>query len=81
MYIGWFKDIPEADKAEYEKQVRSALFTLKRLDEMLQEECALLDRQEIDPAAYDTPNWDYRQAHKNGQRAMLEKIRKIISVN
>jgi hypothetical protein len=80
MYIGWFKNVPEADKLNREATVRSALLSLG-LDELLQDECALLDRQEVDPTTYDTPNWDYRQAHKNGQRAMLEKVRKIISLN
>jgi hypothetical protein len=50
------------------------------LDTLLQDEYTQLDRQEVDPSVYDTPNWAYRQAHKNGQRAMLEKIRKIISL-
>jgi hypothetical protein len=81
MYIGWFKDVPEEEKADREKSIRSALLVLSRLDEMLQEESNLLDRQETDPTIYDSPNWDYKQAHKNGARGAFEKVRKIISVD
>lgn len=79
MYIGWTKDIPIEDKVDAEKNIRSALMTLN-LERFLDDEVAQLDRQEIDPSVYDTPNWNYRQAHKNGYRQAIEKIRKIISV-
>lgn len=79
MYIGWFKNVPDEDKKDRESMVRSALMTLD-LDTILSDEVAQLDRQECDPSVYDSPNWDYRQAHKNGARGAYEKIRKIISV-
>jgi hypothetical protein len=81
MYIGWFKDIPDEDKADHEKIIRSALLALDQFDGMLKNEIDMLDRQECDPTTYDTPNWAYRQAHKNGARAAYEKMRKIISLS
>lgn len=40
-----------------------------------------LERQELSPKAYDSPNWQYRQAHANGYRQCLSMIKDLINLD
>lgn len=40
-----------------------------------------IDRMELDPRIYDTPNWDKRIAHDNGFKQCLKKIKNIINLD
>jgi len=54
---------------------------LDRLQELLDQEKAALESAEISPKMYDSPNWDYKQAHTNGFKSALRTVSKIINLD
>lgn len=81
MYTIWTKHLAEDQKERFKSQIIGARDVLERLEEILREEEAQLDRSEIDPNSFDTPNWDYKQAYKNGYRAGLAVMTKLIDLD
>jgi hypothetical protein len=82
MYLDWTKhltDVKEQDR--FQKSVLGSKQVLDRLGAILKEYEKSLDRSETDVSTYETPNWDYKQAHKNGYRACLTKIRDLINLD
>lgn len=82
MMIVWTKnlDTPE-EKERFESTVKSAKPVLKRLTDLLIEEEDALDRSEINPDVYESASWASKQAHKNGQRSMIRKIKNLINLD
>lgn len=78
----WSNHIQDPDeKVQFEKSVLHSKWILVRLKEILESMERGLDRQEANPKAYDTPNWDYRQAHANGYRQALYSIKDLITLD
>jgi hypothetical protein len=78
----WTKNLKDPEvKKRFESTLWGSKPVLDRLSQLLSEEEAELDRTEISAEAYDNPNWSYKQAHKNGQRAMLRKIQNLINLD
>lgn len=73
------KDPEERDK--FVNKILSSREVLERLTNILREFEKSLDKSELDLKAYETPNWDYVQAHKNGYRACLYRIKDLISLD
>jgi len=71
----------EEEKENFRREVRSARSVLERLTALVDEDEALLDRSETDQRIYDVPNWDYRQAHKNGLRQYMRAIRLLTNLD
>lgn len=78
----WTKNLksPE-EKDRFENNLKSAKPVFKRLTQLLTEEEEELDRSELNVDTYETPNWASKQAHKNGQRTMLRKIKNLINLD
>lgn len=78
----WTKNLktPE-EKERFENSLKGSRLVLERLVQMLDEEEADIDRSEMNLDTYSTPNWSEKQAHKNGQRSMLRKIKNLISLD
>lgn len=72
MLIDWTKHLkdPEA-KAKFEDQIRGARPVLEHLLKIVEDSRGALDRSETNINVYAAPNWDFRQAHKNGNRETL----------
>lgn len=82
MMTVWTKNLDtQEDKDRFESTVKSAKPVLKRLTELLVEEEEAIDRSEINPDVYEAASWASKQAHKNGQRAMIRKIKNLISLD
>lgn len=60
------------DKIELENAVRSARPVLELLAKMVEDQTSQLASTELDPKAFDNPNWAYKQAYKNGYRCSLK---------
>ena len=69
----------EEDKKRFERTYQASRATLDRLQQLLDEEKAGLESSEISPKIYETPNWDYKQAHTNGFKAALKMVSKLIT--
>ena len=82
MYLDWTKHLTNAEEKEsFEKEILGARRVLERQSAILNEYEKSLDKSEIDLNTYETPNWDYKQAHKNGYRACLYRIRDLINLD
>lgn len=77
--LEWFKGYPDDKKETLEQLLRNSSTVLGRLTEILDQWEAELLRQECNVADYDAPNWTYRQAHRNGDRARIRKLRDLLS--
>lgn len=82
MITAWTKHLKtDEDKDRFNKSLKSARHVLGRLQELLDEEKAGLEAAEISPKIYETPNWDYKQAHTNGFKAALKMVSKLITLD
>jgi hypothetical protein len=64
-----------ADREEFKQYLANSRRLFDELDHLLVREEALLPRQEYD---YSDAAWAYKQAHLNGMRDMLSRIRQLI---
>lgn len=82
MYSKWTSHLKdEQSKQNFRLQVISARDVLNRQKQINEEWEKNLDRSEIDPRQFDTPNWEYRQAWKNGFRAALHQSKTLIDLD
>jgi hypothetical protein len=82
MITAWTKHLQsEEDKQRFTKTVLASRATLERLQQLLDEEKAGLESAEISPKIYETPNWDYKQAHTNGFKSALKMVSKLITLD
>lgn len=78
MIPNWTAHIKDPDeKARFKKYIYGSKSLLDRMNVLLDEYENELDRSETDPSSYDSPSWAARQAHKNGYRECLNKIKKL----
>lgn len=82
MYTKWTSHIGDPEvKEAFKSQILSSRVALDRLKTILKEEETGLNRSETDIKSFDQPNWDYRQAYKNGYRASLGFVTKLIDLD
>lgn len=82
MISAWTKNLKSLDDADrFKKHLFSSKAILERLQELMDEEKNALETVEISPKMYDSPNWDYKQAHNNGFRAALKMVSKLITLD
>ena len=80
MITAWTKHLKtDEEKDKFTKSLKAARHVLDRLHALLDEEKAGLETAEISPKIYETPNWDYKQAHTNGFKAALKMVSKLIT--
>lgn len=82
MYSKWTSHLAtEQAKEEFRRDILRAKDVLDRQKQILNEEEAYLDRSEMNIKQFDQPNWEYRQAFKNGYRAALEIQKRLIDLD
>lgn len=82
MLVEWTKHLPSEDeKQDFRRKVQGSKIVLDRLVALLEEYEQTLDRVETNIENYSTPSWDYRQAHKNGNREMIYRIKKLVNLD
>lgn len=82
MYTRWTKHLSDDEEIQrFKNSIYSARHVLERLRDLLKEDLESLDKSELDQRIYDLPNWDYRQAHKNGVRQAYNQINLLIDLD
>lgn len=82
MYSKWTSHLKsEEEKSDFRLKVISAREILDRQKQILDEEEKSLDRSEIDIRQFDQANWRERQAYKNGYRAGIYHLKKLIDLD
>lgn len=82
MYLEWTSHLQdEEEKTKFQQQVRAAKPVLERLRDILDKQEMTLDRTEVNIDTYTIPNWDYRQAHKNGNRESIAYLKRLVDLD
>lgn len=82
MYTKWTSHLSDQEKkVRFERQILSSSDVLARLYVILEEMETNLSRSELDPSVFKDPNWPYHQAYKNGKRAAIEDLKRLINLD
>lgn len=82
MYLGWTKHLSDpADKERFELQVVSSKPVLDRVKKIIEEQVEDTDTSELSIKQFETPNWPYLQAYKNGFKSALMTIHRLIDLD
>lgn len=77
----WIKNLKDPEDIErLNKAVLGSVTIRNRLAEIIKEKLEALDSQECSVADYDSPSWSHKQAHRNGQKASLVEVLKLIDL-
>lgn len=77
--LEWFKGVPSERKEGVEAAIRNSTTALMQLSNVVDAWENELNRSETVITDYDNPSWAARQAHRNGDRARLRKLRDLLS--
>lgn len=82
MYIAWTKHIEDPAKKEqfvnYLRNNREIFDVALNILNLREKE---LDFEETSASSYDKPNWDYRQADRNGYRRCLKQMKLLFNLD
>ena len=82
MISAWTKHLKTPEEIErFSKFVQGSKLILERLRDIIQEDVNNLDSQEGTFKDFDVPNWDYKQAFRNGQRSTLKNIQRLLTID
>lgn len=82
MYVDWTRHLQDPQqKADFVKQVLHSKEVLDRLTVLCKEKEETIDRSELDIKNFDQPNWEHRQAFKNGMRSVLHYFKTLINLD
>lgn len=78
----WTKHLKDKNEIErFQSSVLGSKAVMERLAQIMKEEVEKLDRSETDPKSYDTPGWQFKQAHKNGFRQYHQILEKLTNLD
>lgn len=79
MITAWTKNLSsDDDVVRFQNQFKGSKAVLERLQQLMDEEKTALESAEMSSKIYDSPNWDYKQAHTNGFKAALKMVSTLI---
>lgn len=80
LLIEWTKHLSDPDQKEnFEKTLRNNTLVLARLRDIVDEWEQTILREETKSDQYSTANWAMLQAHKNGNREIIKRLKDLIS--
>lgn len=77
--VEWFAGIKPEDKQKFEDTLRNSIVIVRQLNLLLDRWEDELKIAESKLADYETPAWAYKQAHRNGDRSRIRKLRDLLS--
>lgn len=79
--VEWFHNIPDEKRKIAENSIRSSTILVTQILRILDRWEEELNASESKLSDYDTPSWEAKQAHRNGDRARIRKLRELFSFN
>jgi len=79
IHYSWVKHLDPSDRDNFEQAVRADSLVLSRLNAILSEMEADIDREEASVTQFADPNWHYKQAFRIGDRARIGKLKELLS--
>lgn len=80
MKLDWIIGQTEEEKTKTKQLLQRSSAVFEKLTNILEDYEMSLDRSERDISQFDNPNWEYRQAYRNGFRACLNRIKELIDI-
>lgn len=77
--VEWFYGVEEKDRPDVEAAIRNSAVLLRQLNLIVERWDTEINSQEVKISDYDTPSWAARQAHRNGEKSRIRKLRDLIS--
>ena len=78
----WTKHLKDSkEKKEFEGIVKTSSFLLQRLANLISEYENEISKTEMKLDAYDSPSWACKQAHLNGRRQSLNRIKELVTLH
>jgi hypothetical protein len=74
----WTRNLNPEDKERFKNAYAGSKTVLDRQVEILDQMESDVNDLEINPKAYDIPNWSHRQADLNGYRRALKQVKNLI---
>lgn len=82
MITAWTNHLQtEEEKERFKESLLHSRWLFDRLTQLLDQMDKSLENQELSTKAYDSPNWQYRQADCNGSKRMIRKIKQLINLD
>lgn len=82
MYLDWTKHLKDEEEVKnFKDGLMRSRYILDRLKDILADREKSLSRNEQDENTFDVPNWEHRQAFRNGRRSELNAIRELIDLD
>lgn len=75
----WFIGISPDRKEGIEQAIRNSSTLVIQVNNILDQWEEQLDAAESKISDYDTPSWECKQAHRNGDRSRIRKLRELFS--
>lgn len=77
--VEWTKHLQDpARKEGFEKALRNNTLIMDRLYDILTEWERGVLAAETSPAEYDAASWSHKQAHRNGNREIIKKLKDLV---
>ena len=82
MITAWTKHCktPE-EKEQYINSLKRAKWVFDDIIKLVDSNLASQEAQEISPKSYDSPNWQFRQAHANGYKQALNDFKNLLTID
>lgn len=81
MYPQWTKHLEDPiEKEQFVNSFNGSETVLKRLDGLLDEMIAKIDRSNLTMSQYQNPNWGFETAHKNGMVAAYKAVKELVAI-
>jgi len=77
--VEWFTGVPADNKERFEETLRNSGTIVRQLLLLIDKWEEELDAAESKTSDYDNPSWSAKQAHRNGDRSRLRKLRDLLS--
>lgn len=81
MHTVWTKNLADNDeKQRFENSLQGSETVLNRLKELLDEKIAEIDRSNLTLRQYQSPNWAFETAHKNGMISAYNAVKDLVTI-
>lgn len=77
-WFTYFKATDEEARTKVKASLKSAKLILDAAIELLNQQKAAMERPRLED--YDSPSWSHKQAHINGELAMLNKVTALLTI-
>lgn len=71
----------DEEKQRFKNQLYGSRFVFERLRQLIEMKEADLGASERSPKAYETPNWPFLQAHRNGYASAMAIVKNLINLD